>query len=380
MEKLTVKIIKNYLKLILSVIKEKKMKVKIGVVGADIFGKGVLQAFKQSEYEGIAQLVAVADLNKDIVKQREREFKIRGYIDYEEMLKKEDLDAIAIVTPDYLHREIALSCVKHGKHLFIEKPLDVTVEGCDEMVKAASKNNLLLQVDFHKRFDPPHKMLKDEIQMGKLGKIQYGYMWMEDTIEVPSEWWPNWASNSSPVWFLGVHCYDLFRFLFQCNATKVYATGHKGKLTSLGVDTFDSIQAKVEFENGAVVSFDNSWILPKGFENIVNQGLRVVGTEGIWEIDGQNRGIEKCTSEKMGVITPNAYFDLKGDDFYNHIIYKGYKFDSIQNFANNMYFIKNGGKIHELKGKYASGEDGREATRIAEAIHKSIKHDKIISL
>ena len=164
------------------------MRVRIGVIGAGIFGTGVLQAFKQSEYEGVAQLVAVADIDKDIVKKQEKDFGIKGYTDYEEMLEKEELDAIAIVTPDHLHRKIALNGAKKKKHLFVEKPLDVTVEGCDEIIKAASENNLLLQVDFHKRFDPPHKMLRHEIETGKLGKIQYGYMWMEDSIDVPSEW------------------------------------------------------------------------------------------------------------------------------------------------------------------------------------------------
>ena len=104
------------------------MRDKIGVISAGIFGKGVLQVFKQSGYEGIAQQVVLADLNKDITEQREREFKIRGYIDYKDMLKNEELDAVAIVTPDHLHREIALYAAQKGINLFIEKPLDVTVE------------------------------------------------------------------------------------------------------------------------------------------------------------------------------------------------------------------------------------------------------------
>jgi predicted dehydrogenase len=60
------------------------MKVKIGVVGAGIFGRALLQAFKQSEYEGIVQLIAVSDLNKDLITQHEQFFGIRGYIDYQE--------------------------------------------------------------------------------------------------------------------------------------------------------------------------------------------------------------------------------------------------------------------------------------------------------
>lgn len=356
------------------------MRVKIGVIGAGIFGKGVLQAFKQSEYHGTAKLVALADLNQNLVKQREKEFNIRGYTDYREMLKKEELDGVAIVTPDHLHREIALDAAKKGINLFVEKPLDVTVDGCNEIIDEAYKNNLLLQVDFHKRFDPPHKMLKKDIQMNRLGKILYGYMWMEDTIEVPSEWWPNWASKSSPVWFLGVHCYDVIRFVMQCNAKRVSATGQKQKLFAMGIDTYDSIQAKVEFENGAVINFDNSWIIPKEFENIVNQGLRLIGTEGIYEIDGQNRGLERCIKGDTGIRTPNPYFDLEDQDIEKNTIYKGYKFDSIINFVNNIYFIKNGGKINDLKGRYPDGEDGREATKIAQAIHKSINDEQMILL
>lgn len=148
----------------------------------------------------------------------------------------------------------------------------------------------------------------------------------------------------------------------------------------MDIDTFTSIQTKVEFENGVIVNFDNSQILPKEFAAFTNQGIKIVGTEGIWEIDGQNRGIEKCTSERIGVTNTNAYFDSKEKNLYNRIIYKGYKFDSIQSFANNIYFIENGGSIQKLEGKYPSGEDGREATKIAEAAHKSIRYNKIINL
>jgi predicted dehydrogenase len=356
------------------------MKSKIGVIGAGIFGKGLLQAFKQSEYEGIAQIIAFADLNTDIVKQHEKAFGIRGYTDYQEMLERENLDAIAIATPDHLHREIAVNVAKKKKHLFVEKPLDITSEGCNEIIEIASESNLLLQVDFHKRFDAPHKMLKHNIAMGKFGTIQYGYMWMEDTIDVPSEWWPLWASQSSPVWFLGVHCFDVFRFILQCDAKRVFATGQKKKLSSMGIDTFDSIQTKVEFENGAIVNFDNSWVLPKNFAAFTNQGLKVVGTEGICEIDSQNRGVEECTSNKTGIKTPNPYFELEDQNLLNQTIFKGYKYDSIQNFANNVYFIINGGSIQELKDRYPNGEDGREATKIAEAAHESIIENRPINL
>ena len=356
------------------------MQIRLGVIGAGIYGTNLLRVFRQVQYEGLARLVAVADIDEDIVKQQQESFGIKGYIDYKEMLEKENLDAIGIATPDHLHREISLDVAEQGKHLFVEKPLDMTVQGCDEIINTASRNNILLQVDFHKRFDRPFMALRNEIQTGKLGKIQYGYVWMEDTIEVPYEWLPSWAPNSSPAWFLGTHYFDLLRWVFQCNVVKVYATGHKGKLIALGVDTFDSIQAKLEFENKATINIDVSWILPKSFGSMVNGGLRIIGTKGIWEIDGQNRGVEKCTEEKVGVQTPNYYMKLEEKDLYGHAVYTGFIIDSIKSFVKNVHLIKNGGRLQDLKGKYASGEDGREATRIASAIHESIEHDKIVTL
>ena len=122
---------------------------------------------------------------------------------------KENLDGAAIVTPDYLHKEITIYCAEQGIHMLVQKPLDTTTAGANEMVEAAGKNEVLLFVDFHKRYDPGHIQLKKDMQSGRLGNIQYGYVCIEDIIMVPSDWFKTWAQHSSPVWFIGVHFYDL---------------------------------------------------------------------------------------------------------------------------------------------------------------------------
>jgi len=353
---------------------------KLGVIGAGKYGVQLLRGFKQAEYQGLAELVAVADIDEKRLQQAAREFGIRGYHDYREMLNKEELDGVGIATPDHLHRDIAVYVARQGVHLFVEKPLDLTVKGCDEIITAAEKANVLLQVDFHKRFDPPHVVLKNEIQKGTLGDVLYGYMWMEDTIEVPTEWFPNWASSSSPAWFLGIHCYDLFRFLLGCNAVRVYATGHKNKLKAMGIDTYDSIQAKITFENGATIVFDTSWVLPKHFVNIVNQGFRIVGTEGMWEVDGQYRGITTCVTQDGKTSTPNFYLYRETKDPHGKPFFSGYGIDSMLNFVHNVKRLKTGASLADLKGKYADGVDGKEATRIAVAVHESILTGEVIKL
>ena len=103
----------------------------------------------------------------------------------------------------------------------------------------------LLQVDFHKRYDPYHRRLRQAVQAGNLGRILYGHAYMEDKIVVPRDWFPGWAPKNSPAWFLGIHMYDLLRWVMGADALRVAATGTKCKLLSLGVDTYDAVQAKI---------------------------------------------------------------------------------------------------------------------------------------
>jgi predicted dehydrogenase len=346
--------------------------VKIGVVGVGTFGINHLRAFAQTGREGVAQVVAAADLNAARLAEMARQFGFRPYADYREMLEREELDAISVVTPDFAHRQVTLDALAAGKHVLVEKPLDVTVEGCEEMVAVAKQAGLLLQVDFHKRYDPYHLELERLVREGNLGQVLYGYCHMEDRIEVPRDWFPQWAPKSSPVWFLGVHFYDLVRWVIKADAKSVFARGQKRKLAGLGIDTYDSVQAQVEFANGAVVTFDTSWILPDRFEAIVNQGIRLVGTEGIMEVDSQDRGARSCFAA-TGMETHNLGFLRETTDRHGNTAWLGYGIEPIADFADNVAFLKDGGTLEDLRGVFATGEDGLAATRIACAAEESLR-------
>ncbi len=356
------------------------MSVRVGVVGAGIFGVNHLNAFRQLSYLGVAELAAVAEVKEERAKWVEETYGCRVYRDYNEMLADPRIDAVTVVTPDHLHRPICIAAANAGKHVLVEKPLDVTVEGCQAMIDAARKANVLLQVDFHKRYDPDHIALERRVSSGEYGEVLYGAVCMEDRIEVPSEWLKRWAPSSSPGWFLGVHFYDLVRWVIKSNGKSVFARGHKGLLRDeYGVDTWDAINATVEFENGAVFTFDTSWILPKSFEAIVNQEIRLVGTKGVWEIDSQYRGSRSCVNDE-GMRTWNNNFMRETRDKQGRVIYKGYGIESIEDFAYNVQAIKQGATIESLAGKYPSGEDGLEVTKIAAAVHESVTTGKIVEI
>jgi len=357
------------------------MAAKIAVVGAGRFGEMHLRAFSQMEREGRAKLVGLADIDEALLAARRDHYGVATFTDFREMLDRTNPDGVTIVTPDFLHYEFATYCLKAGKHVLVEKPLDVTVTGCRDIVALAEAKGLLLQVDFHKRYDPYHARLRELVAGGCLGEIEYGYAYMEDRIEVPRDWFRHWAAKSSPGWFLGVHMYDLIRWIVQANGRIVFATGVKKKLAGFGIDTYDSIQAKIVFENRASFSIDTSWILPDTFEGIVNQGIRVVGSEGIMEVDTQDRGARCCARELTGGLagkgpimqTPNLGFFSAGKDKKGRPLHGGYGIASIQDFAENVNHLLGGGSLTDLDGTYANGYDGLEATRIAVAVHRSVE-------
>lgn len=346
---------------------------RLGVIGGGKFGYNHLLAFKQLERTGRAALVALADLNPDVLQARKEEFGVEGYPDFASMLAEADLDAVSIATPDHLHRAAALAAIEAGKHTLVEKPLDLTVEGCREICEKAQESGILLQVDFHKRYDPDHRVMARRVRNGDLGEILYGHACMEDRIEVPAKWFPHWAPHSSPAWFLGIHFFDLARWMLQREPVRAGATGQKRKLVSLGIDTYDAIQARVEFEGGAAIAFDTSWILPDSFESIVNQGIRLVGSEGCYAVNTRQRGVESCLASE-GMASPNNHFMRLEEDRSGCPHFTGYGIESIVDFAANVGFMANGGSLDQLHGKFPSGEDGLAATRIAVAVHQSLEN------
>lgn len=354
------------------------MKSRVGIIGAGIHGIKILKALSYAQKNGEAELVALADIDENVVNRQSKEFNIKGYTDYKIMLEKEKLDAVAVATPDFLHREITLDVLSHGINVLVEKPLDTTSQGAIQMVKAAKENNAILFTDYHKRFDPAHIQMKEYILNGKLGEVQYGYAHMEDKIIVPTEWLKKWAEHSSPAWFLGIHFYDLIYWLIDSKPRKIFAAGIKGKLASIGIDTYDSIHAEFTFENGSLFSVDTSWILPKSFPSIVNQGIRIIGSKGIIEVDSQSRGVEAAVESEnsSSVLNPFAVLDV---DMPGHMnVLHGYVFDSIINFVRLVNMKTNGIEID--KCSYPSGESALVSTKMCEAVHESIRTGQFVNI
>ncbi len=222
-------------------------KIRAAVVGAGIYGKHHMNAYRHNPD---TVLVAICDTDTERCDDLAMAYGIQGYTRLDRLLQQEAIDIVSVATPDPYHTESILTALRHGQHVLAEKPLATSVRECELIVEMAQQRDLLVGVDFHKRWDPAVMRIKAELENPETGCILRGHISMDDVITVPTQWL-NWAGASSPVWFLGSHCFDLVRHLSGQEVVSVYAVGQKRLMVECGLDTFDSVQSLLTMADGS---------------------------------------------------------------------------------------------------------------------------------
>jgi len=331
--------------------------IKIALIGAGMFGGDVhARAYADLQRAGIAsqlgrvgldkwtrdfapikfELVAVATRSEKSAKLAQKNFKdwtgfepkaYHGATPWLDVLRDfPDLDVMAVATPDNLHTEVILAALERGVHVITEKPMCLSIHEADEIISLAQKNNLIVGVDMHKRYDPDHLRIRDDIQK-RIGEPLYGTAYLEEPLEVSLSTF-KWAEQSDPFSYVGPHWTDLIYSYYKSKPVSLTAVGQKKRLVREGINAYDAVQVRVEFENGMSINFHNNWITPADFEGPVNQGHEIVGADGKVESDQQYRGFRFWNSGG-GSRTSNNHFtrDVKRPDGTKS--YVGYGVDSL---------------------------------------------------
>lgn len=298
--------------------------IRMAVVGAGIWGENHIQIYQDHPF---AEVVAICDQNIEKAKALQERYHLPYvYDDYHTMLKECDFDAVAIVTPDFAHADIAVTAASYGKHLLIEKPLATTKEDVYAIVHAANKYHVRVMVDLHNRFSPSFHAAYQSIQRGDLGDVYSAYFRLNDIKWVATDMLP-WAAKSSILWFLGSHSLDTLRWLFQDEVKRVYSVSREGILMSDGVDTVDEYLTTIEFEKGGIAQMENGWITPNANPCVNDIKCNILGSKGMVAIDASNHNlIQQYTENKVTI--PDVLVQ-------NHIFGKpkGFAFESIKAFV-----------------------------------------------
>jgi len=147
-------------------------KIGIGIIGAGGRGTGFFKRLV-SAHSQAAQVLGLADPNhvRMTGALEAAGAECECFTEVGDLLRRKDVDAVFITTPDYLHESTAVAALKAGKHVFVDKPLATTVAGCMNIVRAARRSKKLLYMGFNMRFDPVVQKLKALVDDGVLGNV-----------------------------------------------------------------------------------------------------------------------------------------------------------------------------------------------------------------
>ncbi len=140
---------------------------------------------------------------------------VRTYTDEEELLQNEEFEVADICLPSFLHKEYAVKLMRAGKHVLCEKPMALTIEDCEEMLRVSHETNCRLMIGQCLRFDPAYRYLKDCVDSGIYGKLRY--LTMDRLSEYPSwgagSWFGDQKKCGGCMIDMHLHDIDMARFL-----------------------------------------------------------------------------------------------------------------------------------------------------------------------
>ncbi|MDQ0220481.1 Gfo/Idh/MocA family oxidoreductase [Peribacillus cavernae] len=237
-------------------------KVKIAVIGCG----SIAQHRHLPEYAAIesVEIVAVCDIVKERANEVAEKYNARAYTSYKDLLADQEIDAVSVCTPNYLHASITVDALNAGKHVLCEKPMATSKTEAEAMITAASQNNKKLMIGHNQRFVSSHVQARELIESGEVGRIYsfrtaFGHGGPED-----------WSIDGKKSWFfkkeqafigamgdLGVHKTDLLRYLLAEEITEVAAFVETSAKSNSDVD--DNAVCILKTQSGIIGTLAASW-------------------------------------------------------------------------------------------------------------------------
>lgn len=225
--------------------------VSFGVVGAMGIGRSHRRAIH--DVSG-CELTACCDVNPDFVQQVCEEEGVEGFTDPVKMYKSGLVDAVTVGTPHWFHPDLTVKAFRAGLHVLSEKPMAVTVSGCDKMIAAQKKAGKVLQVVYQRRYVPVYQKFHRMVRKGTLGRIQRVEMICANYRTQPyydsGAWRGTWAGEGGGVLLnQAPHPIDAMLYVICMDPVKLFAVNSTAEHK---IETEDRSDAMMWFGNGAV--------------------------------------------------------------------------------------------------------------------------------
>jgi len=286
-----------------------KNDIRLGVIGAG--GRGCLSWAAHKPDEG-SRIVAVCDLpdREHVLDFYEEHAKVRPdwHVDYHELLARDDINAVFVTLPDHLHEEVAVACLEAGKAVYLEKPMAITIDGCDRILDTAKRTGSKLYLGHNMRHFPVVLKMKEVIDAGAIGEVKAG--WCRHFVSYGGDaYFKDWhAERKTQTGLLlqkGAHDIDVLHWLCGGYSRQVVAMGELGVYSRVentrapdaygtasflakdhwpwfnqtGVNPFTDVEdlsmMLMRLDNGVLASYQQCHYTPDCWRNYT-----VIGTEG----------------------------------------------------------------------------------------------------
>lgn len=276
--------------------------ISICLVGAGRVGK--VHAQSLSRYVRGGRLSTIVDSDPAALDRLAGEFGVeQRFQSLEQAIEESSLDAVVVTTPTFVHKSLAVLAAKAGKHIFLEKPMALNLQECDEIIKAVEENAVLLQLGFMRRFDPEFQAAAARIEAGEIGRP----MMIKSLTHgpgLPPAWARKLETSNGNLAEVNSHDWDCTRWLMNSNPERVYVEVANFKGQARGVeeeDFYDNALVNIRFESGGLGSISGICPCDYGYDARVE----IVGEKGVMQI-GEMKGqaVVVAVNRDQGLTTP----------------------------------------------------------------------------
>lgn len=228
----------------------------VAVIGAGAWGKNLIRVFNE-----LGVLSTVCDTNEETLRVYKEQYPSLHFTQsYEALLHKADIDAVAVATPSVTHHEITKQALSSGKDVYVEKPVAMRVDEAEELISLAEKSQSILMVGHILRYHPAIRKLKELIDSGDLGNIQYIYSNRLNIGRIRTE--------ENILWSFAPHDISVILHLLDEFPTAVSATGGSYLQERIADVTLTSM----DFQSGVKSHIFVSWLHPYKEQRLVIVG------------------------------------------------------------------------------------------------------------
>jgi len=232
-----------------------------------------------------AELVALCDSNAEQLARVAGDLAVeRHYTDYREPLRDPEVEAVVIATPAFLHRDIACEAAAHGKHIFLEKPMALSVAECAAINEAVDRAGVTLQIGFMRRFDSAFLEAKELMDSGEMGRVTI----IKSTGRgpgLPPTWIYDVAKSNGILAEVNSHDFDSVRWLVGREIVRVHAEAANFKCDDVREshpDFYDNAVVSLRFADGTLGLIDGTCPAHYGYdarvEVLCERGVLFVGS------------------------------------------------------------------------------------------------------